>query len=778
MDDELERIRSQRLAETCTWIEDDPNFQRWLSESGLSICLLEGPPGCGKSTLTSRLVESLKTRAPVAYFFCSHSNTQQSWSRIVCTWLWQLLCLAPDLSAGVFNLYAQTVGTTTTETAYQVALQWLLHEIDGAYLILDSLDVNRELQKIAPTTLDFSLRRLATDAKILLISRPSRWSDNVVRSSPTQYTKIIVRPESNSKDIARFVDKEMQRLDWEPSFSMEISERLKQDANGMFLWARFMIDEISTIYTESEVHDALRSLPSGLDDVYRGVLHSLIRLPQRERDMAAKIIQWTACSTRLLTLRELASALAIVPGSAQYDRILNIRSAVRLCAPLLEVSDGDDMVHFVHASALEFMLGLQDEEAAAPGILASMGVSLDRQSPIVAATCLTYLAATKIELGHDQAIVERGRQNEAAKNHLAKYPFYKYVSLNFWQHLPRNEDIRRDRLLQESMRLFFDDELALVSWLQTFQLLGGCRLERVDAKASFRKHLLSAGTITGLRAQQKLGLTASRLFLRWDRYLIEEYFQGPALGKPLAIAAFFDMAVAAAHVLDARKSPDTSDLAPALLLAANGDALETTRLLLQRGADHTFVPEWNFTTLQYARRNCVAVLPCLAALTDLPLDVHRKGSKMGTIFNDAFATISWHPSISRQVLDLATAERLNHRDERGWTPLHNAAGLDTLEVVDMLWNNYTLDEDARPAPEEPWEDPDPFFIPLTATSVRAWAKSWAEHLGLEIDTEQLTRRALVFLGDRIKIELVRMLLGRWRSTRGSRQSWQDAAAIG
>jgi replication-associated recombination protein RarA len=66
--DDLERIRTRRLHDTCGWVEENAIFQNWLDPNRFSVLLLEGPPGCGKSTVTTRIIELLQTSHPTAIF--------------------------------------------------------------------------------------------------------------------------------------------------------------------------------------------------------------------------------------------------------------------------------------------------------------------------------------------------------------------------------------------------------------------------------------------------------------------------------------------------------------------------------------------------------------------------------------------------------------------------------------------------------------------------------------------------------------------------------------
>jgi hypothetical protein len=72
------------------------------------------------------------------------------------------------------------------------------------------------------------------------------------------------------------------------------------------------------------------------------------------KSMAIKILEWLACSHRVLKIYEVLDGIAFQPGSTTLDNSTQLRREVLdLCRPLIE--DGpSNTVDFVHFSAKEY----------------------------------------------------------------------------------------------------------------------------------------------------------------------------------------------------------------------------------------------------------------------------------------------------------------------------------------------------------------------------------------------------------------------------------------
>lgn len=91
----------------------------------------------------------------------------------------------------------------------------------------------------------------------------------------------------------------------------ELAERISEEADGVFPWARFAVKELrdglSTCVDLSKLQSRLKNVPKDLEDIFARILKSL--QPDQRQD-AARLLQLVCHARRLLTVQELAFALS------------------------------------------------------------------------------------------------------------------------------------------------------------------------------------------------------------------------------------------------------------------------------------------------------------------------------------------------------------------------------------------------------------------------------------------------------------------------------------
>ena len=114
------------------------------------------------------------------------------------------------------------------------------------------------------------------------------------------------------------------------------------------------------------------------------------------RQIAMKTLAWVSYAFRPLTLRELQHALAIEPESIELDEedIVDANSITALCAGLVVVDQGTNMVNLVHYTAKNYFENIHLDRF--PGFHA-----------IITMTCATYLALAALRNASVSAIVQR-----------------------------------------------------------------------------------------------------------------------------------------------------------------------------------------------------------------------------------------------------------------------------------------------------------------------------------------------------------------------------------
>jgi hypothetical protein len=157
-------------------------------------------------------------------------------------------------------------------------------------------------------------------------------------------------------------------LDGNPT--MELAKAITERARGVFLWARFTIDELVEGIAEGDDIDQLKArleaLPDDIQEIYAQILS---RIQQKIRDMreTAAMLQMGAFTLRSLPLREFIVVLRHsvrkpVPGSCLMDKFFLKSFKKRILVKtggLLEVLNTRDMhVVLIHETVLAYLRGL------------------------------------------------------------------------------------------------------------------------------------------------------------------------------------------------------------------------------------------------------------------------------------------------------------------------------------------------------------------------------------------------------------------------------------
>lgn len=254
---------------------------------------------------------------------------------IVRTWTWQLLQRKDYLMEDIFQIYNETVGTSTPLASYQKALKRLLTAGEPCYLIVDGLD---ECDMEARLPLRNVLQEVVNYAKVLVVSRWELWIECGLPLG-AMTTKIEVGPEQTSNDIRRWIPSQVGMLGCEQKEAALITQRMTDGAKGMFLWAQLMMKHLLQQATLNDILSALDEMPDGMECLYDRLLQRFHSLPLARFKVAQRLLQWTFSATRPLSIPELEIALGVTPGSEYQEHgntVPNLRTFVRdSCGPLL-----------------------------------------------------------------------------------------------------------------------------------------------------------------------------------------------------------------------------------------------------------------------------------------------------------------------------------------------------------------------------------------------------------------------------------------------------------
>ncbi|KAK2759133.1 hypothetical protein FQN54_003232 [Arachnomyces sp. PD_36] len=348
--------------ETGDWLVQTETYQKWhdSTETTPKGLWIQGIPGSGKSVIAARLIQRLKEEetGPVVFFFArriikSNSHPQN----LVRDCLYQLLDHVIPLRARLKDLQKQN--SSIEYVSFQElwrAFLFALSTLPRAYVVFDALD-ELAVEQNGFLALLLELAQMSPQSiKLIITSRPVSHLVNALRGPSLGLIRLKKRDVES--DIATYIDQRLVKQEKHPfteEQQIRIKETICQKAQGLFLYARLMLDQLMQQST-TPVDRHLQGLPESLENMYVNLLHEHATRSSTSLPFQFWLLSWLTHSTRPLRVTELATLALSTPDRAglknAQDAKLKVRTA---CGPLLEVLE-NETVQVIHHSFTEFLL--------------------------------------------------------------------------------------------------------------------------------------------------------------------------------------------------------------------------------------------------------------------------------------------------------------------------------------------------------------------------------------------------------------------------------------
>lgn len=186
-----------------------------------------------------------------------------------------------------------------------------------------------------------------------------------------------------------------------------------------FLLAQLHLDSLRDKTSSKMVKKALNMLPKGskaLDLAYHGAMQRVEDQLEDERFIAKQLLGWLTYSERLMTVEEVQHALAIEPGTSDFDEdnLGDVDEILGFCAGLVIIDEETQIIRLVHYTTQEYFKRNGDR------ILASAQQD-------IAVSCLTYLLYETFE---DGWFYGSEQKEDSKRNKIAKRLRYWHVSID------------------------------------------------------------------------------------------------------------------------------------------------------------------------------------------------------------------------------------------------------------------------------------------------------------------------------------------------------------
>lgn len=406
--DDLSNHESECMDGSCHWAFQTHALKMFLKSNNETEYLrIGGTPGSGKSTLTAFIISYLMRDkgCHVLYFFCKGTDESKKHPvHVLCTLLSQLLAAdgSGQLFAWVNDLRLQS-GKQHAESfaVLKDAFQYAL--INGCnekplFIVVDALDECNDGCLVA-SALITSLRTSKRKFRLLLSSREEPDLMNVFnhhqKQSDSPMRELITLPSRVRQPIVAYIRKRISLSENIHSTSLgeEVFERLCAAADGSWLYARLMLDEIERLPSATSVARQLYNIPNGLMQLYQSIFVGMgSALTPLELRLSQELFLWVDMMDFVVVGRSKLDqeVLEIVfqaanSGEKVFD---SISLAKRLCSPLITIDEGgryNDILHgeghklqlqisFVHHTAVQFVRksanrGVDIAHASVPAIL-------------------------------------------------------------------------------------------------------------------------------------------------------------------------------------------------------------------------------------------------------------------------------------------------------------------------------------------------------------------------------------------------------------------------
>ncbi|EEU36297.1 uncharacterized protein NECHADRAFT_52483, partial [Fusarium vanettenii 77-13-4] len=405
------------------WLLDSPEFEDFLSGRSNSL-FCPGIPGAGKTVLTSVVVDYLLKlqkdsdgndtgKIGVAFIYLDFKQEFELGS-LLGSILRQLAADDPSTLDKLHKEHSSRSQSLPLSKARDI-LQSVFPSFSRIFIVVDALDeadqhlYDKLLLEIFHLQRTYGANIFATSRHIPDIERRFEGAK-----------KLEIR--ASDEDVRNYVDSYITRFPRFVARSPELQEETRKGIvnaiDGMFLLATLHLDSLIGARSVRAFRDTIGSLPTGInayDHAYGLALDRIEGQVQNRRDLAIEVLSWVAYARAHLTTAQLQHALAVIVGSTHFDEsnIPDMNDAISVCAGLVIVDPGRDIVRLVHYTAQEYF----DREKKK---------RLPHAQSHLTTVCLAYISLDCVQ--NISWIYRSGLRRHQ------KYPLYRYATVSWGYH--------------------------------------------------------------------------------------------------------------------------------------------------------------------------------------------------------------------------------------------------------------------------------------------------------------------------------------------------------
>lgn len=354
-----------------------------------------GPPGYGKSILSTLVIEDLGPKQTIYFHFIIHHLNGASSDQAFRALATQLVHLYRHERATLDALSLLMRKASSQEKACSedvISVLCLLLRQHPTFLVIDGIDHCDDIQTLLTTLPDLCS---VSDARIIMFSRPGINIPIPYQKWESNYPHIIsLTSQQICSDIEAYLAHNFDHMASQGYFG-EVSingshiNQIAARSDGVFLWASLLIKYLqSPQLSPAERRTTLEQAHQlkGLGPLYRLILVVLERRSEIELKVVAELFRWLASSLNPLCTSQLRTVLAMASGqSGNEDQTTpNWEDWIpQITCGLVEVTENRAI--FTHMTVKEYLRSFHSRES--PFTLYDEGLVQGH----LAASCLSYL---------------------------------------------------------------------------------------------------------------------------------------------------------------------------------------------------------------------------------------------------------------------------------------------------------------------------------------------------------------------------------------------------
>ncbi|KAL1850813.1 hypothetical protein Plec18167_002552 [Paecilomyces lecythidis] len=485
----LNNAVTKRFPGTGSWLLDCEAFQQWKSGDRRALCIF-GKPGCGKTILSSTIIEHLHAEADqsgevvLEFFFDFQDINKQSVDKMARSLILQLYAASHTCRAELKELFSKCNDgyRQPSKRALFDTLVNMLNSGTKIKVVIDALDECNERDEF----IEWAQRLIAlsnTTTSFIFTSRQEEDITSGLKSCISEDDWIYVQQGPVDQDIRSYThgiihgDNEFRRWRSRPSMLEQIEVDIMNKANGMFRWAACQLEVLKDCISPRDLKASLTSMPETLDGTYARILRGIKKTHIAD---AIRILQFLAYSDEPLIVEQLVDAMIVdISGDGHFDPDMRLPvpgEVLKICSGLMQVVPKAEMrtvtsgpqkpirteVHFAHFSVKEYLLSDRSDRTFQPSLQ-----SVEAKMAI-AQVLLTYTEHISRNVPEND-MTHFTRSYMGARPHIPgpmfheldfSFPLATYAASNWLSYARAVEELLLDRILQ----FFCEDTQVFNTW--------------------------------------------------------------------------------------------------------------------------------------------------------------------------------------------------------------------------------------------------------------------------------------------------------------------------